>query len=313
MAAAAALLMVAVAASACTESEADRERCGVAGASCPTTSAVTTSSEVAPSSTPAQSTSTGPAPATSDPASCESEPIPAFNLGGVVYTARSADDAVSEGDLGEELDTQAEPVPEDLLRCEAVTLLDGEGSMEQGARVYAIRGVDSSIAIAASSGTGYIALYAPNDQSDPTTPTGSASSDTDYDALLRSLDVAVDLAPSEAVQLGTATLCGWDQLGGPSKSGDKIDANGRACFVAAHRAGTPAVFVDVTRGNEGSTVPIIFRTEDGQTTMYWDWTKSLSSEQWRTEPCAALYVSDQPDETAPLVFSCTPSDGSSPA
>lgn len=95
------------------------------------------------------------------PAACESVPIPAFNLGGVTYTARHADDVVVEADLGEVLGTQLGSVPEGMLRCESVTLEDGEGSLERGARVYAIRGVDRSIAIAASLGTGYIKLYAP--------------------------------------------------------------------------------------------------------------------------------------------------------
>jgi hypothetical protein len=152
-----------------------------------------------------------------------------------------------------------------------------------------------------------------NVDSGPPTSTGSSASETDYDVLLESLDVAVAVAPAAAVHLGNATLCGWDQLGGPSMSGDKIDADGRQCFVAAHRAGTAAVFVNLIRDNEGATVPIVFRTEAGQTTMYWDWTKSLSSEQWRTEPCTTLYVGQQPDEAAPLVFSCTQWEGANPA
>jgi hypothetical protein len=48
-----------------------------------------------------------------------------------------------------------------MLRCQAVALEEGEGSLEQGAHVDAIRGVDRSVAIAAPLGTGYIKLYAP--------------------------------------------------------------------------------------------------------------------------------------------------------
>jgi hypothetical protein len=47
-----------------------------------------------------------------------------------------------------------------LLRCEAVQLENGQGSLEPGAHVYAIRGVNQSIAIAAEVGPVYMKLYA---------------------------------------------------------------------------------------------------------------------------------------------------------
>ncbi len=140
----------------------------------------------------------------------------------------------------------------------------------------------------------------------------SSADQAAFEAVLAQLDVAVGLAPTEAVHLGDATPCGWDQLGGPPLPGDKVDAEARECFLAAHRSGRPAVFVNQTRDNEGSSVPIIFRTEAGQVTMYWDWTKSLSSEAWRTETCSTLYVEELREPPAP-VFSCTQWPGSEPA
>jgi hypothetical protein len=67
---------------------------------------------------------------------------------------------VIEADLGDVLGVQVGDVPHGMLRCEAVQLQDGQGSLGPGAHVYAIRGVDQSIAIAADVDTGYLKLYA---------------------------------------------------------------------------------------------------------------------------------------------------------
>jgi hypothetical protein len=40
-------------------------------------------------------------------------------------------------------------------------LKNGQGSLGPGARVYSIHGIDTSIAIAAQTGSGYMKLYAP--------------------------------------------------------------------------------------------------------------------------------------------------------
>ena len=92
---------------------------------------------------------------------CESVPIPEFNLAGVTYTARHADDVVAQADLGDVLGTQSGDVPHGLLRCQDVKLKNGQGSLERGAHVYAIRGIDKSTAIAGQTGLGYMKLYAP--------------------------------------------------------------------------------------------------------------------------------------------------------
>ena len=133
-----------------------------------------------------------------------------------------------------------------------------------------------------------------------------------YEAVLRELNVAVDTAPPPVLELGDATFCGWDELGGPSMPGDKVDAAARSCFVDAHRAGRSAVFVNRTRDNEGAPVPIIFRTLGGQAVLYWDVTKSLSSEAWRTDPCSTLYVVELEAASA-AVFSCTYVEGAEAA
>lgn len=139
------------------------------------------------------------------------------------------------------------------------------------------------------------------------------SDQADLDALLAQIGAAVDLAPTGATQLGNAVLCGWDQVGGPPPDDQVIDPAGRACFVEAHRAGTQAVFVDETRDNEGNPVPIVFRTASGKATMYWDWTRSLSSENWRAEPCDVLYIAEEAQPMTHLLFGCTPWQGSAPA
>ena len=93
--------------------------------------------------------------------SCESIPPPQFNLRGFTYTARQSTDTVVEADLGVVLGVQVGDIPQGLLQCEAVQLKDGQGSLEAGAHVCAIRGVDQSIAIAAEVGSVYMKLFAP--------------------------------------------------------------------------------------------------------------------------------------------------------
>jgi hypothetical protein len=92
---------------------------------------------------------------------CESIPIPKFNLQGVTYTARTVDDIVPQEALGDVLATQHGDVPHGMLRCQDVKLKNGQGSLGAGAHVYSIRGIDTSIAVAAQTGSGYMKLYAP--------------------------------------------------------------------------------------------------------------------------------------------------------
>lgn len=75
--------------------------------------------------------------------------------------------------------------------------------------------------------------------------------------------------------------------------------------------------MNLTRDNEGAIVPIIHRTDASMATMYSDRTNSLTSEAWRTEPCATLYVAEVRIDglagPASRVFSCTQLDGAVPA
>ena len=170
----------------------------------------------------------------------------------------------------------------------------------------------------ASPSTEALATSPPASVRAETVPVDTPAADGDpgdqaaYDEVLRDLDVAVDTAPASARDLGDAMFCGWDELGGPSMPGDKVDAAARSCFVEAHRAGRRAVFVNRTRDNEGAPVPIIVRTSDSQAVLYWDLTKSLSSETWRIDPCSTLYVSEL-DTASAVVFSCTKLEGAEPA
>lgn len=91
---------------------------------------------------------------------CESIPLAQFNLGGVTYTARQITDTVIEADLGDVLGVQVGDIPQGLLRCEAVQLENGQGSLGPGAPVYVVRGVDPSISIAGEVGAVYLKLYA---------------------------------------------------------------------------------------------------------------------------------------------------------
>ncbi len=93
--------------------------------------------------------------------SCESSPLPQFNVAGVTYVAHQTTDVVAKSELGEVLGTQIGDIPLELLRCENVTLRAGQGSLGQGAHVYAINGADSSKVVAAEVGTEYLKLYAP--------------------------------------------------------------------------------------------------------------------------------------------------------
>jgi hypothetical protein len=95
------------------------------------------------------------------PGNCESVPIPEFNLAGVTYTARHSDDIVAQADLGDVLGASTGDVPEGLMRCQDVTLKNGQGSLPPGSHVYSIRGIDKSTAIAAHTGSVYVKLYAP--------------------------------------------------------------------------------------------------------------------------------------------------------
>ena len=104
---------------------------------------------------------TAPPTVASSETSCESIPLPQFNLRGITYTARQSTDTVIEADLGVVLGVQIGDVPQALLQCEAVQLKDGQGSLEAGAHVYALRDVDQSIAIAAEVGSVYMKLFAP--------------------------------------------------------------------------------------------------------------------------------------------------------
>jgi hypothetical protein len=91
---------------------------------------------------------------------CESMPLPMFNLAGTTYVARHADDIVPAEQIGEALGQQDGDIPAGLLRCEHVRLKTNQGTIgEAGAKVYAIRGVDATVAIAALSGREYIKLW----------------------------------------------------------------------------------------------------------------------------------------------------------
>ncbi|HRB01887.1 MAG TPA: hypothetical protein PLP26_00895 [Ilumatobacteraceae bacterium] len=143
----------------------------------------------------------------------------------------------------------------------------------------------------------------------PTDATESADSgQNDYDAVLAEVGVVVADAPTAAVLLGDAKFCGWDQI--RIYDGDRIDLEGRRCFVEAHLDGRPALFFVDAITNEGDPTPYIYRTDGGRVTELADFTRvNNGTRAWRVDPCDTLYFASYDSESpARLAFSCYPWD-----
>ena len=155
------------------------------------------------------------------------------------------------------------------------------------------------------------------DTPDPTDSVDLANSaeaqQAEYASVLLQFGAAVELAPAEVLQLGDAAFCGWDEVSSPPTRNGRVDVEGRECFLAAHRAGRAAVFVNQARDNEGLPMPNVLRTEAGQATISIDWTRSLSSATWTVDPCPTLYVIEPAESGGPLSFACYPTEGAQPA
>lgn len=92
--------------------------------------------------------------------SLESAPQPEFRLGEVTYGARKGDGVVPESQLVRLLGVADGEVTHGLQRCQLFRRADGEVTLCSGARVFSIKGIDQSIAIAAEVGAKYVKLYA---------------------------------------------------------------------------------------------------------------------------------------------------------
>lgn len=152
---------------------------------------------------------------------------------------------------------------------------------------------------------GSTTVVSPTDATDP-----ADSGQTDYDAVLAEVGVVVANAPTDAVVLGDAEFCEWDQLGPMVGGNSRIDLVGRRCFVGAHLEGRSALFLVDARTNEGDPTPYIYRTDGGRMTEFADFTRdNYGTKAWRAEPCDTLYFASYDTETpARLAFSCYPWD-----
>lgn len=154
---------------------------------------------------------------------------------------------------------------------------------------------------------GSTTIVSPTDATDP-----PSSGQTDYEAVLAEVGVVVATAPIDAVVLGDAEFCGWDQLGPMVGGNSRVDLAGRRCFVGAHLEGRSALFLVDAATNEGDPTPYIYRTDGGHVTEFADFTRdNYGTKAWRVEPCDTLYFASYDAESpARLVFSCSPWDES---
>ncbi len=114
------------------------------------------------------------------------------------------------------------------------------------------------------------------------------------DDALRSRLVAagVDVvsAPSDAVVLGDADLCGIEDAGveGPLTGG--VNEKARRCFLDRHLASAPAAFVELLAAIQGDPIVTVWRSNsDGTVSYFVDATRDkFGSGTWETLGCARL-------------------------
>jgi len=85
--------------------------------------------------------------------SCNSTPLPQFQVEGSTYVHAGSSAEVSDADLGEVVATITARLPQSAYRCEAFTLHERQGTAAIGSEVRTIR--DRSSALAARVGGAY--------------------------------------------------------------------------------------------------------------------------------------------------------------
>ena len=90
--------------------------------------------------------------------SSECMPAEQFRLNGTLYLGPSED--IGADQLGDEAGEITKPLPDGAVRCEAFTLVDGQGTPSPGSKVYEINGTDPGVALAVvDASTGRPRLY----------------------------------------------------------------------------------------------------------------------------------------------------------
>lgn len=111
----------------------------------------------------------------------------------------------------------------------------------------------------------------------------------DLELLLRDYEAAVDEAPVDAITLGDATFCGFDDV---ALNSDVIGGNpiGRACFTSRVERSEPAVLVQRAPTAEGDPIITVFRSRaDGSLTQHVDSTQDeFGSAGWASYDCAQI-------------------------
>ena len=119
-------------------------------------------------------------------------------------------------------------------------------------------------------------------------------------------------APADAIRLGDAQFCGFDDTGVGGMWSTARNDTGRRCLLDAHLAGLPAVFVAMSATDEGDPVVTVVRTErDGTGAVFTDESRDRyggNARGWRTDPCSRLTTRfpHAPEPPPPTWFQCAP-------
>lgn len=110
-------------------------------------------------------------------------------------------------------------------------------------------------------------------------------------------EIGIDrsIAPAEVLLLDGAIFCGWEEAGLGFGAERLPNLEGRRCFVDAHLAGTPALFVVSGLDNEGAPLVWATRTEAGSVTEFIDPTRGLGADEWQIGTCTSLVIQTRQD------------------
>lgn len=129
------------------------------------------------------------------------------------------------------------------------------------------------------------------------------------------VDLDADLAgaPTGAASLDGATWCGSERRFDLDPNGALVTEPARRCFLDAHLAAAPAVFVTGLSSIEGDPIVYVWRTlADGTVELFTDASRdNFGSGQWESQSCARLATKfpGGPDGNPPTTFGCTDDGG----
>jgi hypothetical protein len=117
-------------------------------------------------------------------------------------------------------------------------------------------------------------------------------------------------APEDAIRLGDAQFCGFDDTGVEGMWSTARNDTGRRCLLDAHLAGQPAVFVAMSATVEGDPIVIVVRTgRDATGAVFTDESRDRnggSQRGWTTSSCPRLTTRfpQAPEPPPPTWFQC---------